>query len=242
MVLLCIALGGVLALQLAKEEPQPGIGPVESPTSIDADPVASPAPFAMPPFDTFAEIAERPLFSRTRRPPSPEEAAVEDTPSASSSGLVLTGVILTAHDRIAFLTTGSSERVNRLREGETLENWTLVSVQPDKVIVSNAGNQREVLLVDTLKMGDSPVRLRAQQMRARQMRAQQLRAQQARARQQAEEQTGETAVPDEQESDAARAQRILERANSAQQPDPAQQNQEEDEERDDPADAARGAR
>lgn len=234
MVLVCLLLAGALALQLSQPEERPTFEPVAAGGAAHDEAVTSPARFSMPPMSTFSEIAERPLFSRTRRPPTQEETAVEEQVVANPDALLLTGVILVDDDRTALLASPSSDRVTRVREGDELEGWTLVSVHPDKVVVRNGGTEQEIRLLDTLKMRDSPVRARAQRLRAEQLRAQQRRAQQARAEQRAAEEPPEEGETDEDQEETTRAQRIADRINALHRRNQDQQNQEEGAGQDEP--------
>lgn len=232
LVLVCLGLGAVLALQLNREEPRPALARIDAPQTMRNEAVTSPARFAMPPLTAYAEIAERPLFTPSRRPPdADEDASVEQAQTAGPGLFILTGVILSGTEKIAFLASRSSDEVKRLREGDDMDGWTLVSVEPDKVVLRSTGREQEVLLEDTLKMDDSPMRARAQQLRAQQLRAAQARSQQRRARQQEAGQDAgqdsEQPAQQQQETEQSRAQRATERAAAIQNTIEAQQNQRE---------------
>lgn len=179
----CVVLAGIVALELVKERPSLDSAPVVAPKTVHDGAVSAPARFAMPPLSAFDEIAERPLFSRSRRPTTADDALA---PAAQGTGpLILNGVILTGTNKIALLATPEAERMTPLREGETLAGWTLVAVHSDKVVIRNSGDERELLISDTLKMRDSLARRRAEQVREQQIRAQRQLQQERLARRQA---------------------------------------------------------
>ncbi len=175
----CVAFAAILGLQLASDKPNLDGVLSAPPKTVRDEAVIAPARFAMPPLTTFVEIEERPLFSRSRRPPLTSEAVGE-----SAGALVLNGVIVTGTGKIALLAAPAAERMTALREGDTLAGWTLVAIHPEKVVIHNNGREQELQIADTLKRIDSPVRQRAQQLRAEQVRAELARQQALRAQQQ----------------------------------------------------------
>lgn len=178
----CVVLATVLVLELANGRPSLDTAPVVAPKAIHDEAVSTPARFSMPPLNAFREIADRPLFSRSRRPVAPVDREVADV--ERSSALVLNGIILTKADKIALLAVPTSDRMTPLREGDALAGWTLVTVYPEKVVIRSGDTEQEVFLSDTLKMDDSAARRRARQLQAQQLQAQQVRAQQLLQQQQ----------------------------------------------------------
>lgn len=93
-----------------------------------------------PPLERFSEAFERPLFSPTRRPPAPEEAAPDEAdtaapvPAAARLVATLHGVLLDGTERVALLTVPGTARAVILAEGETLSGWRLASIGPDSVV------------------------------------------------------------------------------------------------------------
>jgi hypothetical protein len=175
----CATFATVLGLQLASDKPNVEDALMVAPKTVREEAESAPARFAMPPLSSFAEIGERPLFSRSRRPPLIPESTGE-----SAGALVLNGILMTGADRIALLADPAAERMTPLREGDILAGWTLVAIHPEKVVIRNNGMEQELQIADTLKRAESPVRQRAQKLRTEQMRAELARQQALRAQQQ----------------------------------------------------------
>jgi hypothetical protein len=113
----------------------------ETPSSV---PSADPAPpkgnplWAIP-LRALAATRDRPLFSVSRRPPSP---AIPGTPDPAASvmpvviksaeperpPLVLVGTIVSAGVRIAVLLNQTTKLVTRLREGEEESGWRVKTI------------------------------------------------------------------------------------------------------------------
>lgn len=141
----CVALVGALALELRA-----------APNNFIASAISSSAPFAvadptideLPPIrpeSAFREISARPLFSPTRRPPQ-----AEPTESASTSPLVaeLSAVAANGSDRLAVVAVGQPPRVLRLKEGDTVDGWTAVSIFSDRVQFRRGAALQEIKIKD----------------------------------------------------------------------------------------------
>jgi hypothetical protein len=90
--------------------------------------------FSLPADSAFAEIVQRPVFSRNRRPPELSRPKEGGGPQSSElPDLLLVGVIISSDRRVALFDDDSSELL-RLAEGETLDGWTLETIQPDAVV------------------------------------------------------------------------------------------------------------
>lgn len=96
-------------------------------------PAAASAPAALPALETFAEIAQRPLFTPGRRP-SPT------TPVAAPQGLRLEGVIVMGAEKRAIIKQADGHTA-RLGEGDTIGEWTVRRIDPDHVLLV-AGDRR----------------------------------------------------------------------------------------------------
>lgn len=140
---LCLALGGVIYVEL--DQPP-----------IDASATAAPAPrseatgtsrdnpgFAMPPLRGYAEVVERPLFSETRRP-SVEAAPVD--PRSSAFNLV--GIVISAQQRHALIEHGQPPRLEHATEGQEIDGWTVESIQRDRVVLQRGDLRLEVKAKD----------------------------------------------------------------------------------------------
>ena len=121
---------------------------------VDAGPTRALAPllpelrFAMAPIDDFAAIVERPIFSKTRRPPAPK-AAPAPAPVAlvvEELNLVLKGVIVSARERSVILSETKGGGSVTLTEGQQHKGWTLVEIQPEQVVFRREGQEQALAL------------------------------------------------------------------------------------------------
>lgn len=136
---LCLGLGALVASEL-------GNAPVktrdQTPTAATEKPTSSAAPsFALPPLQRFGIVTDRPLFSPDRKPPQ----HTDDTAGAWSS-FVLAGIIITPQSRKALVLHGKPQTVAHLQEGQTLEGWTIASIDPDRVVFRDGLNEHELRL------------------------------------------------------------------------------------------------
>jgi len=138
--LLLAAIAAVLLLQPA-DLPESGIRIAEQ--ALETDPRS----LTLPPPDAYAVIAERPLFDPDRRapaPPSPpaEAAAPEKTPpeaAPSPPAGRLHGVIGDGGEWIILYQPNAQAAVRRIRVGENLENWRVIDVHPQQVLLEQRG-------------------------------------------------------------------------------------------------------
>ncbi|MBR0973316.1 MULTISPECIES: hypothetical protein [Bradyrhizobium] len=112
------------------------------------------------PLSALTATQERPIFSAMRRPPPRAVAAspVEESPAPppkpvqAPPPLLLVGAVVGEGDAIAILVNRMDQKVVRLRQGESLDGWSLTSVQPREVTFKQ-GERSEVL---ALKPQDAP--------------------------------------------------------------------------------------
>ena len=127
--LVCTGLAGIVVLELsAPLAPQVTAAPPAAPLPEFAPP---PEPFEPPPRHLFAEIAERPLFSVSRRPFVPESDP-EAKPQDESISIELVGTLLTKEGRAALLQP-QGQNAQWVLAGEQIAGWQVVSVQRDQV-------------------------------------------------------------------------------------------------------------
>jgi len=88
---------------------------------------------ALPPLDAFRDIAERPLFSPSRRPSA---AALAVAPQ----GLRLEGVLVVGAEKRAIIKQADGHTA-RVVEGETVGEWTVREIDRDHVLLV-AGDRR----------------------------------------------------------------------------------------------------
>lgn len=118
--------------------------PVASDGAPPARPVAPGAGTSLPPVESYGEVTRRPLFSSTRQPAPPE--AQEGSGKAGS--LALVGIIIGDDGRTALIEHGQPAALVRLKEGQTIEGWTLKTILPDRVTLLGGGSQQELRFKD----------------------------------------------------------------------------------------------
>ena len=176
LLIVCIGLAGVI---------YQGIGAVSQPQAInaaDSGPTralpALPAElrFAMAPMEDFVEVVERPMFSATRRPPSPEAAAASASAAEAvveELDLVLKGIIVSARGRIVMLSETSGGGTVTLTQGQQHKGWTLAEIQPEQVTFRRDGLERELALqYDVAPVVRKPTRKSRRQSKRRETKEQ----------------------------------------------------------------------
>jgi len=148
--LICAILAGVLVVELTTEnEDLAETSPAKPQSGKPAQEAETRSGFVMPPEDTYAEVSERPLFLRSRRPLPPETETKEKTPADTSrAAFILSGVVLTGTQRMALLQSQSSPKVARVEEGQEYEGWTVEAIHPNKVVVRRGQEVSEIVLED----------------------------------------------------------------------------------------------
>lgn len=147
---LCCALATIIAVEFSGEASERAPPPAAA--SLRSLPPL-PAAFGLPPLASYAEVAERPLFSAARR--RPPEAAGQDLLGKSNS-FVLVGVIISKAGRVALVQHGQSGELARLGEGQAVEGWTLQSILPDRVVLQHGATEYELKLKDLPTSATSP--------------------------------------------------------------------------------------
>ena len=106
-----------------------------------------------------AEVRGRPLFWDLRRPydPAPEkvvspEPVVEEVPKLK--GVKLMGVF-GSEDAAGIIALVKGKK-QRILQGEKLEGWTLQSVEPNRVVLSDGVRQQELLLMQGAIVAAAP--------------------------------------------------------------------------------------
>lgn len=131
-----------------------------APEMVDTAAPEAPTPAApAPPLSDYGATLERPLFFPGRRFPSTTTAA---TPAASGPAPAaapraarpsLSAVIEEHGERSALLTAPGQATSTRLRPGEQLGGWKLVSIDDDGVTVEQDGRREKIPL---RSYGDAP--------------------------------------------------------------------------------------
>jgi general secretion pathway protein N len=113
------------------------------------------------PMRKLSATRERPLFSPSRRPPTPVIAAAPapiavvapPPPEPENPPLVLVGTIIGENEKIAIFINLTSNETKRVREGEAEAGWILRSVELRTTVLER--NNRSVTL-DLPKRGGEP--------------------------------------------------------------------------------------
>jgi len=151
LLVLAAGLGLVLFLQWRNWPPPPPVPPapvaVELPDPVPTNDVTLEPPL---PREDYAGIIERPLFLPDRRPP-PEEPELEpEAPEPEEfsdlGGMTLTAVMITPQLVAALVRTPANPQLQRLRIGHELEGWTVVGIEPDRLLLERQGVTDELLL------------------------------------------------------------------------------------------------
>ena len=121
----------------------------QAPGTTDDAVASSPALPTLQPLARFAAIAERPLFSSSRRP-APGEKAAPAGPGIEQRYHLL-GLINTGDTRRALLSEG--KRRFAIAEGAALEGWTVTRIEHDRVVLSSPAGQALLLLQPTAGEG-----------------------------------------------------------------------------------------
>ena len=130
--LTCLGLAAVVAVELTD-------APAAPPTigSATVGPATPPAreveSFSMPPRSIYDDVLARPLFSDTRRPSAFAATA------AQHPTFLLVGTVVSQQERSALIRHGQPAHVDHVAEGQSLDGWTVSSIRPDRVVLTNAG-------------------------------------------------------------------------------------------------------
>lgn len=138
----CAVLCAVIVYELVAPD-GPTVASVAPPLRT---PTPAPAPIkTMPAMETFAEVVQRPLFSPTRQP-----APLQTTPDVGGNvnGFFLTSIVVDGGQRLASIQHGRPPVLSRVIEGQSVEGWTVQSIEADRVVLQRAGAAQELKLKD----------------------------------------------------------------------------------------------
>ena len=108
--------------------------------------------------DSFSAIGERPLFAEDRRP---RPYLLGGSEPAASAALRLTGVLLTDSFSMATFTTEQSRSVRLRLNGEAVDGWQLVALEPRQAtVIGPSGSQVLELATFNGQGGEPPTVLR----------------------------------------------------------------------------------
>lgn len=134
--------------------------------AADSDAAAQATLPALPPMaaermaaaDSFSAIGERPLFAEDRRP---RPYLLGGSEPAASAALRLTGVLLTDSFSMATFTTEQNRSVRLRLNGEAVDGWQLVALEPRQAtVIGPSGSQVLELATFNGQGGEPPTVLR----------------------------------------------------------------------------------
>jgi general secretion pathway protein N len=131
---------------LTRELPAEAGSPADA-GSPAAEPPAAGNPLWSIPISKLSATRDRPLFSSSRRPPTPTVAAAPAPPPTAvvkpaapeTPPFTLVGTIIGENSRIAILFDENSKIATGVREGDSASGWTLRSVDPRSATVEGSG-------------------------------------------------------------------------------------------------------
>ena len=159
----CAAAAIFVAFQLWRGDAPIGPADDERATSAPAGAAAgsetTDQAFVMKPAEDFADIADRPLFNRSRRPAPPDETkaaagAAAAGEVAAAAKIALNGVLLTGQRRVALLRFDNDPKVMHVAEGQEAGGWRIEKIIADRVVVRRNGQASEIIL-DYKRSGES---------------------------------------------------------------------------------------
>jgi general secretion pathway protein N len=124
-----------------------GVKPIAKPGREAAQPLPSGNPLWAVPLSALSATGERPIFSASRRPPRPAVVAPPPPPPMAAAAptappapppLALLGAVVGTGDAIAVLLDRTTQKIIRLRQGESHGGWEVSSVQPREVTLRQA--------------------------------------------------------------------------------------------------------
>jgi general secretion pathway protein N len=130
--------------------------PISRPNRELAKPLPSGNPLWAVPLSLLTATQERPIFSASRRPsqhavvaPPAEQASVppaQKAPGPEHPPLMLIGAVVGDRDAIAVFLDQATQKIVRLRQGETHAGWVLSSVLPREITLKKV-DQTEVMVL-----------------------------------------------------------------------------------------------
>jgi general secretion pathway protein N len=134
-------------------------GRIAPPDAGDRVPPALPtlppaAPERLASAESYAAIGARPLFAEDRKP-RPYLLGGSDAGNASSA-VTLTGVLLTSEFGMAILTTDQKQSLRLRLNGEAVNGWQLLALEPRSATVSGPGGTQTLELVTFSGQGGEP--------------------------------------------------------------------------------------
>jgi hypothetical protein len=109
------------------------------------------ASFQMPAAEEYENIVTRPLFIRSRRPESSQQASQANSGDSESKGtpaahISLNGVVVARGRRVALLRLDNDPKVMHVAEGQQAGGWLIEAIRPDRIILRRGDRASEVVL------------------------------------------------------------------------------------------------
>lgn len=156
-IFLWLVIGGLAAAAIVWQLRHPPLSPTVAAGAAVRLPelpvVTSLEPFRLPPPIQYEEMNVRPLFIAARRPeppPPPDEAlpsALEKPPTGPEQKFLLLGVMITPQLAVALLRPEEANaKTARIRPGETVGEWRLETVFPNRVVLRKGEATQELVL------------------------------------------------------------------------------------------------
>ncbi|WP_256775370.1 MULTISPECIES: general secretion pathway protein GspN [unclassified Stenotrophomonas] len=130
------------------------------PAAADGERSASPlpalpaaAPERIASAEAYAQIGARPLFAEDRKP---RPYLLGGSELGASSAVSLTGVLLTADFSMAILTTDQKQSLRLRLNGEPVNGWQLLALEPRSATVSGPGGTQTLELTVFNGQGGEP--------------------------------------------------------------------------------------
>ena len=151
------------------EEPPPAVAASVAralPDATDPGDTEPPTPLVLPPLEAFTAVVERPLFSPTRRmPPAPPEAEpearaptqAEPAPAGPDEpDLRFFGTVSQGGTAAALVTFPATSEVARLRPGDPVGDWQVISVERNRLELGLGDERRSYEIFGTGVRGTAP--------------------------------------------------------------------------------------
>lgn len=130
------------------------------PAAADGERSASPlpvlpaaAPERIASAEAYAQIGARPLFAEDRKP---RPYLLGGSEPGASSAVSLTGVLLTSEFSMAILTTDQKQSLRLRLNGEPVNGWQLLALEPRSATVSGPGGTQTLELTVFNGQGGEP--------------------------------------------------------------------------------------
>lgn len=111
------------------------------------------------PASADVEALSRPIFSKSRRP-SPKAAKTPDVANivetaAAPTGLTVSAIVKRKIASQAFVVSMDTPEGAWRKVGDTIDSWTVTSIEPDRVILKNGGRTTKLQLYADPLVSDS---------------------------------------------------------------------------------------